>query len=420
MNAIEIRPGIFWVGVNDRVTDLFEGQWPLPHGVSYNSYLVVGEKIALVDSVKAASGDELLASVARGVDPARIEYVIVNHMEPDHSGALPLLRRVAPQAEILATRAALPMLETLYGIADGVRAVGDGDVLDLGGKRLSFHAIPFVHWPETMATYEETEGVLFSCDAFGGFGALDGVLFDDEANLAHYEAEAARYYANIVGAVSRPVLKAIEKLGGLPIEVIAPSHGLVWRKDPGRIVDIYRRLARMEGEPAVTVVYGSMYDHTRRMADVVAQGVAAAGVPVAVVDAGRVHPSFVLAEVWRRKGLVLGSPTYDGGIFPAVDAVLRLLVRKRLANRVAGLFGSLGWQGGAVRKMADAVAPLGWDVVDKLEFKGAPRQDDLARGEELGRRVAERVRTTAPTAATASDAKPAHRREGQDELEGQA
>ncbi|QAA75952.1 MAG: Flavoprotein [Candidatus Bipolaricaulis sibiricus] len=392
MDPSAIRPGIFWVGVNDRITDLFEGQWPLPHGVSYNAYLVVGERVALVDGVKAPFGEELLRCVAEVVPPERIAYLIVNHLEPDHSGSLPLLRRVAPGAEVLATKAALPLLDALYGIRDRVRAVSDGETLDLGGKRLSFYAIPFVHWPETMATYEETERILFSCDAFGGFGALDGVLFDDEADLAHYEGEAVRYYTNIVGAVSKPVLRAIDKLGGLPIEVIAPSHGLVWRRDPRRIVDLYGRLARMEGEPAVTVLYGSMYDHTREMADAVARGVTAAGVPVRVVDAARVHPSTVLTEVWRRKGLILGSPTYDSGIFPAVEHALRLVVCKRLANRVVGLFGSLGWQGGAVRKMADEVAPLGWDLVDKVEFKGAPRADDLARGDELGRAVAERVR----------------------------
>jgi len=393
MNAIEIRPGIFWVGVNDRITDLFEGQWPLPHGVSYNSYLVVGKKVALMDSVKAPFGEGLLANIARIVDPVRLDYLIVNHVEPDHSGALPLLRRVAPRAEILATGAALPLLAGFYGINDRVRAVADGENLDLGGKRLSFHSIPFVHWPETMASYEETEKVLFPCDAFGGFGALDGVLFDDEADLAHYENETVRYFANIVGMVSKPVLKAIAKLGGLSIELIAPSHGLVWRRDPGRIVDLYARLARMEGDPAVTVMYASMYDHTRRMADAVARGASSVGAPVMVVDAARVHPSFILAEVWRRRGLVLGSPTYDGGILPAVEHVLHLLERKRLANRVVGLFGSSGWQGGAVRKMSDEVAALGWDLVDKVEFQGAPAPDDLACGEDLGRRVAEQVKT---------------------------
>lgn len=392
MAAVEIRPGIFWVGVNDRVTDLFEGQWPLPHGVSYNSYLVVGEKAALIDSVKAAFAEELLGNIAQVMDPARIDFLVVNHMEPDHSGALPVLRRVVPHAPILAAAPALPMLARFYGITGGVRAVADGAALDLGGKRLSFHPIPFVHWPETMATYEATEKVLFPCDAFGSFGALEGALFDDEADLALYEPEAVRYFANIVGMHTKPVLRAIEVLAALEIAVIAPSHGLVWRNDPSRIVDLYARLSRMEGERAVTVVYGSMYDHTRRMADAVACGVTAAGLPVKVVDAARVHPSFVLAEAWLRRGLVLGSPTYDTGIFPAVEHALRLIARKRLANRVVGLFGSAGWQGGAVRKMAEEVAELGWELVDKLEFKGAPVREDLAAGEELGRRVAERVK----------------------------
>ncbi|HEU68879.1 MAG TPA: FprA family A-type flavoprotein [Candidatus Acetothermia bacterium] len=392
MNPTEVRPGIHWVGVNDRTTDLFEGQWPLPHGVSYNAYLVVGRKVALIDSVKAPFAEELLDKIARVVDPNRLDYLVVNHMEPDHSGALPVLRRVAPGAEVLATASALPMLARFYGLTRGVRAVADGETLDLGGKVLSFHPIPFVHWPETMATYEGTERVLFSCDAFGGFGALDGALFDDEADLAYYDPEVVRYFANIVGMHTRPVLRAIEKLQGLSIEVIAPSHGLVWRREPGRVVDLYGRLARMEGEPAVTVVYGSMYDHTRQMADAVACGVTAAGVPVRVVDAARVHPSTVLAEAWRRKGLIVGSPTYDTGIFPAVGQALRLIARKRLGNRVVGLFGSFGWRGGAVGKLAGLVDELGWELLGKVEFRGAPTADDLAQGRELGQAVAERVK----------------------------
>lgn len=391
MNTIEIKPGIHWVGVNDRTTDLFEGLWPLPHGVSYNSYLVVGRKVALIDSVKDHYAEELLANIARVVDPSRLDYLVVNHMEPDHSGALPLLRRVAPQAEILATAPALPMLARFYGLAQGVRAVADGEDLDLGGKRLSFHAIPFVHWPETMATYEETEKVLFPCDAFGGFGTLDGALFSDEVDFARYEDEALRYFANIVGMHSAPVLRAIEKLGALKIEAVAPSHGLVWRKDSGRIVDLYARWARMEGEAGVALVYGSMYGETRQMAEAVARGVREAGLPVRVLDAGRVHLSFLVRDAWRFRGLILGSPTYDGGIFPPVENLLRLLERKRLKNRVVGLFGSYGWKGGALRRLGDKVQELGWELVGEAGCAGAPAPEDLEAGYALGRKVAERV-----------------------------
>jgi len=388
----EVRPGIHWVGVNDRATDLFEGLWPLPGGVSYNSYLVVGEKVALIDSVKAQFSEELVENISRVVDPGRIDFLVVNHMEPDHSGALPLLRRLARGAEVLCTPAAVPMLARFYGIDQGVRAVEDGSELDLGGKRLQFYHIPFVHWPETMATFEETQGVLFSCDAFGGFQALDGVLYDDQVDVAAYEDEILRYFSNIVGMHTRPVLRAIERLAGLQVRVIAPSHGLIWRGNPGHIVDLYARWARMEGRAEVTLVYGSMYGHTRRMAEAVARGVRKEGVPVLVLDASRVHVSYLIREAWKRKGLILGAPTYDGGIFPPLEQLLRMLQRKRLKGRVVGCFGSYGWHGGAVGRLASRAGELGWKVVGEAGFQGAPTPEDLAAGEELGREVARHVR----------------------------
>ncbi|MGC9530246.1 MAG: FprA family A-type flavoprotein [Candidatus Bipolaricaulaceae bacterium] len=391
MASVKIRPGVHWVGVNDRVTDLFEGLWPLPHGISYNAYLVVGERTALVDSVKTPFAEELLANVAQVVDPTGLDYLVVNHMEPDHSGALPLLRRVAPAAQILATPAAEPMLRHLYGITANVQAVEDGEIIDLGGKKLSFHHIPFVHWPETMATYEESTKVLFTCDAFGGFRSLDGALLDDQVDVDEYEDEILRYFSNIVGMHSRPVLRAIDKLCKLDVEVIAPSHGLVWHRDAQRVVDLYARWARMEGRPGVAVIFGSMYGHTRRMAEAVARGVAAAGVPVRVLDGGRVHLSYLIRESWKWRGLILGAPTYDAGIFPPVEHMMRMLERKRLAGRVVGLFGSFGWKGGAVRRMAERVEELGWELVGSVDFQGAPTQEELAAGEQLGRAVAAQV-----------------------------
>jgi flavorubredoxin len=392
MRTIEIRPGIYWVGVNDRTTDLFEGLWPLPHGVSYNAYLLVGKKIALIDSVKSHYAEELLENIAGLVDPARLDYLVVSHMEPDHSGALPLLRRVAPKVEILATAQAMPMLARFYGLTEGVRAVAEGEILDLGGKILSFHPIPYVHWPETLATYEATERVLFSGDAFGGFRTLDGAIFADEVDFALYEDEARRYFSNIVGMQSQAVLRAIEKINALRIELVAPAHGLIWRRDPQRIIDLYARWARMEGEPGVTVIFGSMYGETRKAVEAVAQGAAEAALPVRVLDAGRVHPSFSVSDAWRFAGLILGSPAYDTGIFPPVEYVLRLLERKRLKNRVVGIFGSFGWKGGAMRKLREKVIELGWELVGELEFHGAPGPAELVRARELGKDVGQRVR----------------------------
>ncbi len=395
MHHKEIRPGIFWVGVNDRTTDLFEGLWPLPHGVSYNAYLVVGKKIALIDSVKNAYAEELLENLAQVVDPPRLDYLVVNHMEPDHSGALPLLSRVAPHAEILAAPPALPMLARFYGLKERVRAVADGETVELGGKTLTFYHIPFVHWPETMATYEATEKVLFPCDAFGGFRALDGAIFADEVDFGLYEDEVLRYFSNIVGMQSQAVLRAIEKLKGLAIEVIAPAHGLVWRKNPERIVELYARWARHEGEAGVAVIFGSMYGETRKMAEAVAQGVQEAGLPARVLDASRVHVSFLIRDAWRFRGLILGSPTYDTGIFPTIEYLLRLLERKRLKNRVVGIFGSYGWRGGAKEKLEEKLHELGWELVRSVEFPGAPASEELKRGRELGRAVAERIKKVA-------------------------
>lgn len=392
MEPVEIRPGIFWVGVNDRTTDLFEGLWPLPYGVSYNAYLVVGKRIALIDSAKSHYAEELLHNIAQVVDPARLDYLVVNHMEPDHSGALPRLRSVAPQAEILATPPAITMLASLYGLTARVREVGDGETLDLGGKTLVFHHIPFVHWPETMATYEATTRVLFSGDAFGGFRALDGALFADEVDFALYENEVLRYFSNIVGMQSQAVLRAIDKLQGLALEVIAPAHGLIWRTDPERIVKLYATWAKSEGQPGVALVFGSMYGETRRMAEAVAQGVHESGLPVSVLDASRIHVSFLIQEAWRFAGLILGSPTYDTGVLPPVEYLLRLLERKRLRNRVVGIFGSYGWRGGARAKLEEKVRELGWELVGSLEFLGAPTPEDLRRGRELGRAVAARVK----------------------------
>jgi len=391
MRTALVGQDIHCIGVNDRLTDLFEGQWPLPHGVSYNAYLVLGREPALIDTVKNAYGEDLVKALSSILPPENVRYIVVNHVEPDHSGALPLVCRLAPRATVLATPAALPLLEGFYGIKQRVRPVADGEVLDLGGKILSFHHVPFVHWPETMATYEQTEKVLFSCDALGGFGALNGVLFDDEAPLDFYEDEAVRYFVNIVGMHSKPTLRALDKLGKLDIRVIAPSHGLVWRKNPQRIVQLYMKLARMEGETGVTVAYGSMYDHTRQMADAAARGVVEGGLPVKLVDVARVHVSFSLAEVWKRRGLILVAPTYDGGLFYPMEHLLHVVTRKRLGGRVAGLIGSFGWHGRASAKMKETAEALGWKVAAELEYRGFPRLEDLEKAQELGRQVAQAV-----------------------------
>lgn len=394
MPAVEIRPKIYWIGVNDRTTDLFEGFWPITQeGVSYNAYLIDDERKALIDLAKGLKSDEFLDQIAQVTDPARLDYVVINHMEPDHTGILRTIRHIAPRATILGTRKTQEMVGDFYQIVEGVRAVEDEEELPLGSHTLRFFSTPFVHWPETMMTYEVSQRVLFSCDGFGGYGALQGAIFDDEcSDPDFYEQEALRYYVNIIAVFSRPVLKAIERLAAVPIEVIAPSHGLIWRRDPGRIVELYRKwadYATAEGELGVTLLYASMYGNTEKMMNAVAQGASRAGVPVRIFDVARTHVSYILPSLWVQKGVIVGAPTYEGGLFPPMAHALDVVTRKRVQNRKAAYFGSYGWGGGARREFARLAEALKWEVVDTFEFRGGPTLEDLRSGEEFGARFVE-------------------------------
>jgi anaerobic nitric oxide reductase flavorubredoxin len=395
--AIELKPGIYWVGLNDRTTDLFEGLWHISErGISYNSYLVVSEKNALIDLAGSSKGEEFLDRLSEIIDPSLLDYVVINHMEPDHTGVLRMLRRVAPDAVLIGSAKALPMLRDFYDVGDGVRAVVDGETLDLGRHRLRFLSTPFVHWPETMMTYEETHRVLFSCDAFGGYGALEGSIFDDQAiDLPSYEREALRYFANVVAAVARPTRTAIEKLKGLDIAMIAPSHGLVWRREPQHILSLYSAWtepATGNSETGITLLYGSMYGNTEKMMNAVAQGVSETGVPLRVFDIGRAPMSYVLPWLWLWRGVLVGAPTYETRLFPPMAAVLDMAGRKRIPGKTTAYFGSYGWSGGGEKEYQRLVEALNWDVVDTLRFQGGPTTDDLKAGKAFGARFGERIK----------------------------
>jgi len=396
MPAIQVRPGIHWIGVNDRTTDLFEGLWPIAsEGVSYNSYLIVDEKKALIDLAKDSQQGSLVEQIFDVVDPRELDYIVINHMEPDHTGAIKVLQHLAPNAVFLCSTKAAPMLDSFYGIHDRVRVVKDGERIALGQKALEFYAVPFVHWPETMVTYEATEHVLFACDAFGGYGALRGAIFDDECtNMDWYISESLRYYVNIVARFSGPVLRAIDKLGGLQLKVIAPSHGLVWRRDPMRIVELYQqwaKLATSAAPPGITLIYGSMYGNTEAIMNAVAEGVSKTGMDLDIYDAARTHASYVLPTVWTRSGVLVGAPTYEVSLFPPVAQMLEMIAHKRIMRRKAAYFGSYGWSGGAERQVIKITEALKWEWSDPLRINGAPTNADLHRAEEFGERFAKLV-----------------------------
>ncbi|KXB06488.1 hypothetical protein AKJ52_02170 [candidate division MSBL1 archaeon SCGC-AAA382C18] len=389
----KINSDIYWVGINDRKTDLFEGFWPLPQGVSYNSYLIDDEDLVLVDGVKSDFEDKHLENIEEITDPSDIDYIIVHHMEPDHSGDLSTLRRLAPKAEIVCTEKATGFLDSFYGITDNIRTVEHGDKLDIGDRTLRFFETPFVHWPETMMSYEPADQILFSGDAFGGFGALEGGIFDDELKLDFYTDEVLRYFSNIVGMYSSAVQAALGKLQDVEVEMVAPTHGPVWRSEPETIINLYDKWSSMKGEDGITLVYGSMYGNTAEMMGAIAEGVRSCNCTnFKILDASRTSLSFLLMEAWRRQGIIIGSPTYDARIFPPVDNFLKLVERKKLKERVAGVFGSYGWSGGAVDRLQSTVQNLDWELVEPVaEFQGKPTEEELEKGRKLGEKVAKKI-----------------------------
>ncbi len=393
MPTIEIAPQVYWVGVNDRTTPLFEGLWPIEReGVSYNAYLVRGKKTALIDAAKDFKLDELLMQVRMVVDPAELDYIVINHMEPDHTGVLRSLMTIAPRAELLCSKRAVKMLAAYYGITERIRVVADGEEIDLGGLRLRFIVAPMLHWPETMMTLETTQGILFSCDVFGSYGAFQGALCDDHCRrLDFYEREALRYYVNIVSLFPKAVLKALNRLETVDVRLVAPSHGLIWRREPQRIVSLYRQWATyaLEGPPpGVTLLYATMYGNTEKVVDAVAAGVARAGLPVEIFDVHRRHVSYILPSLYTKRGVVIAAPTYEGGLFPLVAHVLDLVERKRMAGRKVAYVGSYGWGGGAAREVKRWAARLKWEIGESLAFHGGVTSAILEEAEAMGYRFA--------------------------------
>lgn len=387
-----ITENIFWVGVNDRQTDLFESLWPLPEGIAYNSYLIRDEKVALIDGVKGSFSLELLEKIRAVLGPSgKVDYLVINHMEPDHSGAIGMLRAVYPEIQIVGNKKTLAMLKQFHSVGENVIEVDEKEPLSLGRHRLSFHLIPMVHWPETMVTYESTEKVLFSCDAFGSYGVFSGGLFDDRLDLALFDDEALRYYANIVGGFSAFVQKALAKVRTLDLSILCPSHGPVWRKNPGYVIERYDEWSRQAGRRGVLVAYGSMYGQTAQLAEAVGQALVSNGIEEVVIrDTARTHSSYLLRDAWRYRGLVLAGCTYDMGLFPPLEAFVALLAAKKVKNKTLGLCGSYSWSRGVVlKKLKEIAVAQGWQCVEpEVEIYGVLSDEALAKARELGGNLA--------------------------------
>lgn len=395
VQKVHLSENVYWVGVNDRHTQLFENYWPLPYGVSYNAYLIDDERVALIDTVEIGFMEEYIRKIKDVLGDRKVDYLVVNHMEPDHSGSIKTLLREYPEMKVVGNAKTIPILEGFYDVLQNHIIVKEGDTLPLGKHTLQFFPIPMVHWPESMTTYETSENILFSNDAFGSFGALNGGIFDNEINFSFYEDEMRRYYANIVGKYGVPVQKALEKLGGLTLKTIAPSHGPIWREMIPQALDYYDKWSKCEGEEGVVVVYGTLYGHTAQMADMVARSIAEEGIRnIKVHNSSVVHPSYILSDIWKYKGVVLGSSSYNGGIFTPMDCLIKKLLQVRPKNRLLGVFGSLSWSGGAGGSLDLFSQEIKWELVSPLiEIKHAATKDeDIRKLVEIGKAMAKALK----------------------------
>ena len=386
---------MFYVGVNDRHKHLFEGLWPLPDGVSYNSYIINDEKVCLVDTVEGDFFFQFLENIRDVIGDKPIDYVVINHMEPDHSGSLALIKKYYPDVQVVGNKKTFDMAAGFYGITDNRVEVKNGDTLCLGRHTLQFVLTPMVHWPETMVTLDTTANILFSGDAFGCFGALNGAVVDSDMNCDSFWLEMIRYYSNIVGKYGTPVQNALKKLAGVQIDYICSTHGPVWHDNVGRVVDMYDRMSRYETEDGLVICYGTMYGNTEKMAETIARAASEACIRnIAVYNVSTTHHSYILRDIFRYRGLIVVAPTYNAGLYHEMDVLLSEIAGRDIKNRhYIGWFGSYAWAGKAAGKIAEwnehhiHFEPVGAPVEMKQNMNG----DVKAQCEALGRAMAEKI-----------------------------
>lgn len=392
---VSIADGIYLIGVNDRRTELFENMWPIPHGVSYNSYVVVDDKCALLDTVEFGSEGGYLERVESILGGRTLDYLVVNHMEPDHSGEIEAVMNRFPQAEMVGNALTGKMLRAYFGgrFMDRFHEVKDGDGIVLGKRTLRFYLTPWVHWPETMMTYEESGKILFSADAFGTFGTTDGALTDGTAELDNYREEMRRYYSNIVGKYGAMVQKALAKLSSLPVEMLCPLHGPVWRRQAGEVISLYDKWSRGEADNDVVIIYASMYNNTARMADYTAELLARRGIRnVKVYDVSKTHLSYLISEIWRCRYVILGSCAYNGTMFPMMELLCNSMVHYGLKGRSLALFGSYSFNGGGVRSLAKFAEEIKWEqIAEPVDVLGRATAENLERFERFADQIADRI-----------------------------
>jgi len=368
----KISTDIFSVGVNDFGTILFEELWPLNKGISYNSYLIVDEKIALIDSVEYPFAEETIENIHNVIGDRDIDYLIVNHMEPDHSSSIKKMKELYPNLVVVGNKKTLSMLDGFYKITDNLLEVNDGYNLSLGNKNLVFYLTPMLHWPETMMTYCVEEKVIFSGDAFGSYGAVSGEGDNVDPEDDKYKDEILRYYSNIVGKYALPVAKALSKLSHIDIEKICSTHGPAWLNYDSvkKIINLYDHLSRYEAEKGVVIVYGTMYGNTELAAFRIKEKCEKAGVKVVIHKLTPNNLSYVLRDIFKYDTIIIGSPTYNMSVFPFVANMMSAIKLRGVINRKYSYFGSYAWAGGAAKKVIEFGDSMKWNLISQpVAFK---------------------------------------------------
>lgn len=395
MSAVKIMPNIYWVGAVDWNVRSFHGHtYTTKRGTTYNAYLIVDERIALVDTVYGPFADEMMERIKEIVPPEKIDYIIANHVETDHSGALPAIHKLCPKAKVLGTSTCKEGLRRYYYGDWEFQVVKTGDKLKLGKYTLSFIEAPMIHWPDSMFTYLIEEGLLMPNDAFGQHLAASE-RFDDEVDECALMDEAAKYYGNILWPLSGLIIKKIEDIQKLniPIKMIAPSHGIIWRKDPMKIVKAYLSWARNETKNKVVIVYETMWGATAKMAHKITEGLIDSGVGVKLFEINQADRTEVIKEMMDAKGFLIGSSTHDNDMLNNIAGFLEFLKGLRPKNRIGAAFGSYGWVGGAVKSIEEILKAAGAEIAQpSISVKYMPDEEEIKKCYEFGKEFAAKIR----------------------------
>lgn len=392
-NLKKIVDKIYAIGVNDRQKEAFENYLPLPNGVSYNSYVIVDDKVAVLDTVDYSMATPFLTNLQAALNGRKVDYLVIQHMEPDHAGSVDLLLQKYPNMKILTTSKSKDMLKGYFNITENITEVKEGDSLDLGSNKLSFYMAPMVHWPEVMVTFESNHKILFSADAFGSFGTVDGAIFDSDLNLEKFWNDMRRYYACIVGKFALPVQNALKKLSALPIEMICSLHGPIWKSEIPKVMGLYQKWSTYQAEEkGLVIAYGTMYGNTQNIAEAIAHGASDAGLKNIVIhNVSKTDTSFILADIFRYNGLVIGSPTYMTYLYPLIEKLVSAIEHREIANRIYGCFGSYTWASKATKMLTELPEKMKWEMVGSIDNKQAVSAEKYHEAYQLGKNMALKI-----------------------------